>query len=92
MMVLVKNLHGTSDNAPEGFDSWRDYWIYNSGRPWPHYCSVQGCLDRAEVGAHVKLVDGYDNRWYIVPMCYKHNNDRNGSFYVDYSLLVPVND
>ena len=88
-MVKVKNLHGTSDSAPEGYGSWKEFWIAKSGRQWPRYCAVIGCLEPAMVGGHVKLVNG-GNEWYIVPLCYTHNNNHDGEFYVDESLLVKV--
>ena len=46
-----------------------------SGERWPHTCSVNGCLNTADVGAHVQKVRGSD-RWYIIPLCSHHNNQR----------------
>ena len=91
MLVKVKNLQNTASRSPVGYESWKDYWIAKSGRLWPYYCAASGCMERAEVGAHVKMVNGLDNRWFIVPLCFRHNNDHDAEFYVDYSLMVPVN-
>lgn len=90
-MTKVVNARGTSRfNVPAGYDSWLDYWEKNSGRTaWR--CSATDChkLGRWNlVGAHVRLVDGFDNRLYIVPLCIACNN-RTDEFYVD-EALVPV--
>ena len=92
MLVLVKNLQNTALRSPNGYDSWKDYWMAKAGKNWPYYCPVPGCSERAEVGAHVKLANSYSNKWYIVPLCYKHNNNHDATFYVDSEMLVPVND
>lgn len=89
MVVKVKNLHGTSDNAPLGYTTWKDFWIAKSGMKWPYYCQRYGCYGRAEVGAHVKLADG-SNKWYIIPLCSKDNHSEE-EFYVNADYLVPVN-
>lgn len=89
-MVLVKNIKGTSDNIPGGYRSWKDYWIAKKGY-WPVKCAAYGCSEKAELGGHVIKVNSIDKRWYIVPICYSHNNS-NLPFYVDENDLVPVND
>ena len=87
-MILVKNLKGTSDNLPNGYSSWRDFWESKKGY-WPSKCAAYGCYGKPEVGAHVIKVYGNDKSWYIVPLCYSCNNSDN-TFYVDESMLVPV--
>ena len=89
-MVKVKNLHGTATRTPNGYSSWKDYWAAQKGY-WPSTCAAYGCNGKAEVGAHVKKVNSYDNKWYIVPACKEHNNDRDCEYFVDESMLVPVN-
>ena len=92
-MIRVKNLHHTSDRAPDGYSSWKDYWEKKTGRRWPHTCCVYGCSKDASVGAHVKKVGSYDNRWYIVPVCYLHNSAYfDDEYLVNETDLVPVND
>lgn len=92
MIVKVKNIQGTAPRSPYGYTSWKEYWIAKSNRRWPYHCAVTNCHDSADVGAHVKLVNGASNKWYIVPLCYGHNNDHDAEFYVDSEYLVPVND
>ena len=92
-MVKVKNLHNTSGRTPAGFPSWIDYWEWKTGRKWPKYCCVAGCLEEAAVGAHVKKVGSADNRWFIVPLCKKHNSSYyDDEFWVNERDLVLVND
>ena len=91
VFIRVRNLNGTSDNKPPlGYTSLKEYWVRVKGY-WPRYCAVYGCTDAPDVGAHVQKVDSYDKSWYIVPMCYLHNNQRGEILLVDESLLVRVN-
>ncbi len=87
-MVLVKNINGTSDRTPNNFYSWKDYWMSVKGY-WPSKCAAYRCNHSADVGGHVIKVNSLDKSWYIVPICYLHNNSGE-SFYVDESMLVPV--
>ena len=85
--VLVKNLHGTSDNQPpSGYSSWIEFWEQYTGR------SARSCkhcgLPYYLVGAHVQKVHG-SNEWYIVPLCSACNH-LDIEFYVDEYDLVPV--
>ena len=88
MYVKVKNLHNTSDRSPDGYASWKDFWVAKSGMSWPTYCSCESCLNKAEVGAHVIQVYG-SNKWYIVPLC-KYHNSINDEFYVNDIYLAPL--
>ena len=75
-MALVKNLIGTTDNNPPvGYSSWREFWEANMYRRFS-VCSCVTCSNKAEVGGHVKKVFG-SGEWYIVPICYTHNNPSN---------------
>ena len=90
-MVLVKNINGTSDNFPPfGYNSWKDYWIAKKGY-WPLKCAAYGCYDKAELGGHVMIVNGDTRQWFIVPICYAHNNSSN-PYYVDETMLVLARD
>lgn len=90
MYKLMKNVQNTSLCNPYPYDDWKDFWIKRSGRAWPYYCPVSGCFERAEVGAHVQIVGDPYKAIYIVPMCYRHNNDHDAVFYIDDSWLVRV--
>ena len=86
--MKVKNINGSSRfPAPSGYDSWLDYWERKSGER-ATYCGASGCWRTDLVGAHVQKVGGYDNRWYITPLC-KSCNQRSDEFEV-YTTLVPV--
>lgn len=54
-------------------------------------CSCSTCFRMAEVGGHVKKVNG-TNAWYIVPICIAHNNLPNTvSYQVNDDALLAVN-
>ena len=66
------NKGGTSDRyAPDG--SWKKYWENQTGQTWPEECSVDGCYNEAEVGAHMYCPD-VDYKEWIVPLCHEHNS------------------
>lgn len=90
-MALVKNIRGSSDNfPPTGFHSWKEYWEVKKNKRFSG-CSCISCLRRAEVGGHVKKVNG-TNAWYIVPICTAHNNLPNtASYEVKDDDLLAVN-
>jgi len=69
--MKVKNINGTSD-ATCKCDSWLKHWeTYGGGTSG--LCAEKSCTTKAEIGAHVQKADGNDNKWYIVPLCKKHN-------------------
>lgn len=71
--MRVKNLNGTTDNTPPfGYRSWREFWEVKMGKKFSS-CSCITCSKAAEVGGHVKKVNG-SGEWYIVPICSYHNN------------------
>ena len=91
-MVEVKNINGTSKerfSKPKGFSSWLDYWKSESIFSIPMFCACDKCINDVNVGAHVRKTNE-DNKWYIVPLCYKCNK-KTEPFKVDENLLVEVN-
>ena len=86
--MKVKNVVGSSRfPAPQGFSSWLDYWEKKSGQK-ATFCGASSCWGTNLVGAHVKKAEGYDQSWYITPLCVSCNQ-RADTFEV-YSTLVPV--
>ena len=75
--MQVHNINGTSDNECK-CGSWKAHWEkYNETRAtWPTYCSEKTCTERATVGAHVQKEQGKDKKWYIIPLCDKHNGPK----------------
>ncbi|OTA18127.1 hypothetical protein Xbed_03194 [Xenorhabdus beddingii] len=71
--MKVKNINGTSDNSCKCEGGWLGHWEKINGYQ-AGICSVKGCDELATVGAHVKKAEGSDKGWYIVPLCYGHNN------------------
>lgn len=90
-MAIVRNIKGSSDNnPPRGYTSWKEYWEDKKKRKFSN-CSCISCFRKAEVGGHVKKVNG-SNAWYIVPICVSHNNLSNTvSYEVKDDDLLPVN-
>ena len=75
-MALVKNINGSSDNnPPRGYNSWKEYWEDKKNRFFSK-CSCVTCSEKAVFGGHVKMVHG-TNKWFIVPICARHNNVAN---------------
>lgn len=69
--------------------TWKAHWLKFSGRVWPSYCSVAGCVNAATVGGHIinPVVTGER----IVPLC-DSCNKRVGVFSLDNgTMLVPAN-
>lgn len=71
--MYVKNIGGTSGYSSPCTccDTWIGHW-----RKWTgsrrSTCAIAGCSGKA-VGAHVRKSRSTDQRWYIVPICHRHN-------------------
>ena len=90
--MWMHNINGSSDRSPTcKCGSWKNHWLNFSGaRVWPSSCSVKGCTNAADVGAHVQYKTNGD--WYIVPMCYSHNNMQGQSVELcDDTRTAPAN-
>lgn len=92
-MAKIKNINGTSENTSVcKCGSWIKHWDKFSTSPRPTYCIISDCLEKDLVGAHVQKSDPNDNKWYIAPICQKHNTQKNEEFEIaTYSWLVPAN-
>jgi len=89
--MKVKNINGTSQKTCK-CGSWLDHWKNFSGQSLPTYCPAVGCLEKAEVGAHVQKDSPTDSSWYIVPLCKKHNAETGKSLDIgDWVKLVSAN-
>lgn len=88
--MKVKNINGTSDNTCH-CGSWMDHWKKFGGQSI-NYCPVENCLAKAEVGAHVQKEGSAENRWFIIPLCRKHNGETGQSLNIgDAWPLVSAN-
>lgn len=83
-----KNKNGTSERSCK-CGSWKAHWENNSSEPWPSICSVAGCDEKAEVGAHVINSD-CTGEW-IVPLCKACNNKTDTFSLKDTTTLVRAN-
>lgn len=101
--VTVRNIPNTSDSkAPNGKKSWKEYWEDATERKFDK-CSVKGCHNDAEHGAHVKggkaksysedleLTRIFGNSHCIVPLCAEHNNSNNTDDFIVHAVdLVKI--
>lgn len=81
--VKIKNTKGTSDRDCK-CGSWIEHWENYSKKP-ASTCVVDGCSNKATVGAHIirpnAKSDDYKTHPYIVPMCSSHNGKHGEEFY-----------
>ena len=70
--MIVKNINGTSDNTCK-CKSWIEHWENYGGGTAPTYCTETSCTNKDLVGAHVQKDSVSNKKWYIVPLCKKHN-------------------
>lgn len=80
-----KNKNGTSDRSCY-CGTWKQHWINYSKKNWPLICSVKGCSNSAEVGAHVYNTN-ISKKEYIVPMC-KSCNRLTEEFYLNKDVVL----
>lgn len=76
-----KNKVGTAGRSCK-CGSWKQHWINGSGKEWPIFCCVAGCMGIAEVGAHIYNTSTEVHGEYIVPAC-KRCNARTDEFSLD---------
>ena len=89
--MKIRNINGTSDTTCK-CGSWLKHWENFSGQTRPSYCPASGCLDKGLVGAHVQKGGGStDQKWYIYPLCAKHNKHTGELEVSDTYKLVPAN-
>ena len=72
---LVRNIKHTSSDKPLGYQSWKEFWIINTGQKWPNECRIFGCTGNAFAGGHV-FVDGCQES-FIIPLCRSCNSAHN---------------
>ncbi|WP_104758061.1 hypothetical protein [Helicobacter salomonis] len=77
--TTVQHIKGSGDSEAKkfGYDSWIDYYRKHMKIP----CCYFDCPRDADRGAHVKI-EGYGERWWIVPVCPSHNPRTNEEFNV----------
>ncbi len=81
------NATGTADDTCP-CDTWMAHWKNNTDKTWPSGCSVEGCTNSADRGAHVDNAAA-QGRW-IVPMC-PSCNGTDGTFNLKGGVtLVPA--
>lgn len=61
-----KNKGGTGERSC-CCGSWKEHWINETNKSWPVQCSVEGCNNKATLGAHV--INSTVSGEYIIPAC-----------------------
>ena len=88
--MKIRNINGTSDNNCS-CGSWLKHWENFSGQT-TDFCQALGCLEQDIVGAHVQRGGGCtDQKWYIYPLCSKHNCHSGELVVSDSYLLISAN-
>lgn len=80
-------VHNLREGSRPG--NWLDFWKTETDKEL-NCCRVVGCTSKATDGAHVQLDATTNRKWYIVPMCHRHNC-QHGAHYTVYGPLVPIN-
>ena len=88
--MKVTNINGTSDNTCT-CGSWLDHWKKYSGSSVQNYCSEKSCITKPDCGAHVQKDSTTDTKWYIIPLCGKHNAKATSLEVVDSTIFIPAN-
>ena len=83
-----KNKKGTSVRSCN-CGTWKQHWINYSEKTWPEICSVEGCTNKATLGAHIYNSKVTSEK--IVPAC-DSCNKRDEAFDLKSGVtLVPAN-
>ncbi len=62
--------------------SWLEHWKKYSDEPLSIFCAVLDCIQKPEVGSHVRKDGADDTDRYIVPLCRAHNDRYWSSYYI----------
>jgi hypothetical protein len=88
--MTLKNLREGSRDPVCGCGSWIHHWENGSGRK-KGFCCVIDCQNKADRGGHIQRKVIGDDRWYIIPICAKHNNQFGKELDIyDGTSLIPV--
>ncbi len=87
--MKIKNINGTSQSTC-ACGSWLKHWEKFSGQT-AEYCPVAGCSNKDLAGAHVQKAEGWDDKWYILPLCSAHNQSQTELVVSGTYRLVPAN-
>ena len=75
-----RNADGTSKDINTTYGSWKNYYLEETGEPWPKTCRHRECNEPAEDGCHVYNATRFGTKkLFIVPLC-KACNHINGPF------------
>ena len=86
--MTITNINGTSGLKCK-CGSWLDHWKKFSKQSVT-YCCEKSCINTDLVGAHVRK-GILDSKWYIIPLCNKHNLAGESLEISDVYTLVSAN-
>jgi hypothetical protein len=86
-MPRITNINGTSDTTCK-CGSWINHWKNFSRQKLPTFCPVYGCYQKDLVGAHVQKAYAVEPKWYIIPLCSRHNEIKTDLDVVDTVAFV----
>jgi hypothetical protein len=70
--MRIKNINDMTEK-PCRCGSWLEHWKNLSHLPLPHVCQARGCQEAPVAGAFAQKDNYFDEAWFVVPLCHKHN-------------------
>jgi hypothetical protein len=70
--MRIKNVNDMSEKACR-CGNWLAHWKNLSRQPIPAVCSARSCDQIPSAGAFCQKDNYFEDTWYIVPLCGKHN-------------------
>jgi|GEM_PF-535502 len=70
--MRIKNINDMCDK-PCRCGSWLEHWKNLGQQPLPTTCAAKGCEHIPVAGAFAQKDNYFDDGWFIVPLCQKHN-------------------
>jgi hypothetical protein len=70
--MRIKNINDMCDK-PCRCGNWLEHWKNLSRLPLPSMCAAKSCDQIPVAGAFAQKDNYFDDGWFIVPLCQKHN-------------------
>ena len=88
MKLIVQDSKGSNCSC----GTWLDHYNKFSKQAAQVHCPLLMCVEKADVGGHVRKEGGADNTTYILPLCQRHASQPGEIIVVnDYLPLVSAN-
>jgi hypothetical protein len=87
MKLIVQDPNGSTCSC----GTWLDHYNKFSKQAAQVHCPLLMCVEKADIGGHVKKESGADSTTYILPLCKRHASQPGEVIVVnDYLPLVPA--